>query len=198
MELLHYINPKADPCDDFYLFSCGNFLQNTNLENAGSRSVSAAAEEEIQNKLRNMLEEPTRIEDRLAFQKAKIFYRACTNETQIELEGLAGIRNIFKLIGGWPTLRGGRWNEDQFRWDDAVHKLRAAGVNVDFFFSVTVDKNKEDETKYVLGVSIKKYYFIRSIILTLNNIKFVGNILCASELTKKIYILFCAAFSQQR
>lgn len=163
MELLHYIDPKADPCDDFYLFSCGNFLQKTNLEDVGARSVSAAAEEEIQNRLKNMLEEPVRVEDRLAFQKAKKFYKACMNETQVEVEGLAGMRSIFMQLGGWPTLRGSRWNGEQFRWEYAVHTLREMGVNVDFFFSVSVDKNKEDETKYILGVStIIKFFTIKS------------------------------------
>ncbi|XP_018574501.1 neprilysin-2-like [Anoplophora glabripennis] len=152
MKLLDYIDSDIDPCEDFYLFSCGKFLRGNDQEKPGEQSTKVAAEKEIQVNIRNILEQPIYIEDRAAFQQAKKFYRTCMNETKIEEEGLAWIRSVFKRIGGWPSLKGNHWKEDQFNWQKAMHRLRKIGVNADLFFRVTVDKNRYNETQHILGI----------------------------------------------
>ncbi|KAJ8921372.1 hypothetical protein NQ315_002988, partial [Exocentrus adspersus] len=157
MELLQYIDKKVDPCEDFYRFSCGNFLQKADVDERGYQSVNKAVENEIQSKVRSMLEQPIQTEDRLAFKQAKKFYRACINETAREAEGLMLIKAIFKQIGGWPTLEGDKWSQESFDWRSAIHKLRAMGIGPHFFFQVTVDKDKLNETRYVLGIHDMQY-----------------------------------------
>nr|XP_023018365.1 neprilysin-2-like [Leptinotarsa decemlineata] len=156
-EFLSHIDTKADPCEDFYRFSCGNFLQNTNLDNRGSRSVQDVMEDEIQSEIRNMLELPIHTEDPRSLNIAKKFYRACMNESAIEEEGLKKIKQIFVRLGGWPTLQGNNWREDQFDWMDAVHKLRKLGVNSHVFFRVSVDRDEGDDSRYVLGIHETSY-----------------------------------------
>lgn len=154
MELLNNIDPKVDPCEDFYRFSCGNFLQNTNLDNRGSRSVRDIMEDEIQIEIRNMLEESIRPDDPMAFNLAKKFYRACMNESAIDSQGLNRIKEIFKQIGGWPSLDGYNWSEDDFDWKKAVYKLRQIGVNFQFFFMLSIGQDEEDPSKNILYVSM--------------------------------------------
>lgn len=101
-----------------------------------------------------MLEQPIQMEEPRAFNLAKKFYRACMNESAIEVEGLKKIKQIFEEIGGWPTLLGSNWQEERFQWVNAVHKLRQIGINFDVFFRITVDKDKANNSRYVLGVSI--------------------------------------------
>lgn len=106
-----------------------------------------------------MLQAPIRSEDSKAFNVAKKFYRACLNETAIAREGLEKIKQIFELIGGWPTLKGYNWKEETFDWTEALHKLRELGLNFDVFFRITVDRDQGGEratrgSRYILQVSL--------------------------------------------
>ncbi|XP_063909938.1 neprilysin-2-like [Zophobas morio] len=167
--LLKYIDIKVDPCEDFYRFSCGNFLKNSKLDSRGSWSVQNVMEEEIQTQIKNMLTEPAQTEDPVAFNLAKKFYRACMNESAIEAEGLKRMKQIFKQIGGWPTLNGNNWRKDLFNWKDAVYKLRQLGINFESFLILSVQRDKADPNRYILNLEspysrseinaeIKKFY----------------------------------------
>ncbi|XP_015840924.1 neprilysin-2 isoform X1 [Tribolium castaneum] len=158
MELLvKYIDIKADPCEDFYRFSCGNFLENTKLDDRDSRSVTSLLEEDIQTEIKNMLDEPIQTEYPSAFNLAKKFYRACMNESAIEAEGLKRMKQIFKQIGGWPTLNGNNWRKDSFDWKDAVHKLRQMGINFEYFFILALQRDRIHPDKYVLNIKSPYY-----------------------------------------
>lgn len=149
---MKYIDIKADPCEDFYRFSCGNFLENTELDDRDSRSVTSLLEEDIQSEIKNMLDEPIETQDLGAFNIAKKFYRACMNETAIEAEGLKRIKQIFKQIGGWPSLNRNNWRKDLFSWKDAVYKLRGMGINFEYFFILALQRDKIHSDKYILNV----------------------------------------------
>jgi membrane metallo-endopeptidase-like protein 1 len=168
--LLKYVDVKVDPCEDFYRFSCGNFLQNTNLDDRGSRSVRSIMEEKIPSQIKNMLAEPIQSADPVGFNLAKKFYRACMNESAIEAEGLERMKQIFKQIGGWPTLNGNNWRKDLFNWKDAVYKLRQVGINFEFFLILSVQRDKAHSDRHILNLEspsfgssrintdIKKFY----------------------------------------
>ncbi|XP_057661245.1 neprilysin-2-like [Diorhabda carinulata] len=162
-EILRHINIRADPCEDFYRFSCGNFLQNTHLQDnresrSGSRSVGDIAKDEIQSRIRDILEVPVRLEEPKPFNVAKQFYRACMNETAIARRGLKKVKEILKLIGGWPTLEGYNWDQKRFDWMESLHKLRQYGLNFDVFFRITVEKDDRGTNyRYVLGIHEAMY-----------------------------------------
>ncbi|KAJ8979359.1 hypothetical protein NQ317_010132, partial [Molorchus minor] len=141
----------SEPCEDFYQFSCGNFLQNTNLDNRGRDRSSTSWKGRNSIEIRNMLERPTQPQDPMAFNLAKKFYRSCMNESAIEAEGFKNIKQVFRQMGGWPTLEGSNWRREEFDWKEAVYKLRGMGANFDFFFRVSVDRDKKDGSRYILG-----------------------------------------------
>ncbi|XP_044761824.1 neprilysin-2-like [Coccinella septempunctata] len=151
MNLLNQIDAGLDPCRDFYKFSCGNFLKNTNLEREHFRTAPDIMREEIQSRIKNMLEQADLSDEPLG--QAKKFYRACMNESALETDGLKWMKQIFRRMGGWPILEGDNWNEQEFDWQQAVHKLRRMGVNFEFFIDVSVERDKKDPTKYVLQLS---------------------------------------------
>ncbi|RZB41499.1 endothelin-converting enzyme 2-like, partial [Asbolus verrucosus] len=157
--LLNYIDIKADPCEDFYRFSCGNFLNNTNLGDRSSRTTRNIMEDEIQIQIKNMLEEAVdTVDDPAAFNLAKKFYRACMNESAVEAEGLERMKQIFEQMGGWPTLVGNNWRENEFDWKDAVYKLRRMGINFEFFLILSVQRNKADPNRYILSLGDPSSY----------------------------------------
>lgn len=153
MELLSHIDSAIDPCDDFYRFSCGTFLKNTELDNRTTRSVQDVMAEEVNAQIRSILEEPIRQQDPAVPNLAKKFYRACMNESAIEAEGLKRAKQIFKQIGGWPTLEGNNWSENQFDWKKVQHKLRKIGVDVPVFITVAVREDDNYPGEHILEVS---------------------------------------------
>ncbi|XP_066261610.1 neprilysin-2-like [Euwallacea similis] len=157
MEILKYIDERHKPCDDFYRFACGTFLQNISYEDPYStHSVKAAMEEEIQADVKNMLEEEILPEDLSSFKLAKRFYRACMSERAIDMGGLNRVLELFNQMGGWPILVED-WNPDNFEWTKAIRNLRAFGANFDFFFNVTVEVDREKPDRYILGIHDRFY-----------------------------------------
>jgi putative endopeptidase len=75
------MDPSVNPCDDFYEYSCGGFIKNTQLQ--GDQLSFAHAWDGVQHnntaRLLPYLEQSD--------SPAGIFYKSCMNRTSIETEG---------------------------------------------------------------------------------------------------------------
>ncbi|XP_075156648.1 neprilysin-1-like [Haematobia irritans] len=118
-EILKYFNKTADPCEDFFQFSCGNY----GLYHATNTSISQLdiIEEALKRKLQHVLEMDARPEDTNADSKLKLFYRSCLKAPAVmNRETLA---NLIKEFGEMPLMAGKNWQEDQFDWRETVAKI---------------------------------------------------------------------------
>lgn len=149
-EVLNFIDESIDPCDNFYEFACGNFLNSTNLDNSETDEI---IESKMRRQIRDIVEEPIEPKDPKYLVAVKMFYHACMNESAIESENLNRLKGILKDIGGWPLLDGHNWRETHFDWESTVRKLRKIGINFDPFFKFSIDINRKNPEKYILNVS---------------------------------------------
>ncbi|XP_015111047.1 neprilysin-2 isoform X3 [Diachasma alloeum] len=146
---------KVKPCDNFYRFACGNYLNNTLIP--PDRRTMGAFEEieiEIQKQLRLVLEEPSLPMEPKAYKLAKKLYKSCMNETAIEAQDFKPLLSILQKLGGWPVLEGDQWNEETFNWTQSVYNLSDLGYFVNYFFKISIEVDFKNTTKHVLYISL--------------------------------------------
>ncbi|XP_030765452.1 neprilysin-2 isoform X1 [Sitophilus oryzae] len=152
-KVLEYMDQSVDPCDDFYQFTCGNFLKKTSIPDDKSSVTSfSIISDTLQEQLRSMIEEPIQPNEPKPFKLTKKLYRACMNKTLIEQEGLTTIHSILSDLGGWPVLEGLQWNEGDFDWRESVYKFRKLGYSVDYFIDFSVGIDVKNSTKRVIDL----------------------------------------------
>ena len=77
-----YMNESVDPCENFYQFACGGFIENKTIpDEYGSVSAYNILEDEIYEQGKKLLEKPIdNSKDFEAHKKAKIHYKACMDD----------------------------------------------------------------------------------------------------------------------
>lgn len=153
-QVLSYINENIDPCDNFYQFANGNYLNNTRIpENKGSVDLYDTVSDLVQHQLRDILNEPLQVDDSKSMRLVKNFNVACLNEQAIEERGLKPLIEMLDEFGGWPVVKGTTWSDDNWSWTDMIKKFRRIGIDTDFIFSLTVESDLRNSSRRVLDVT---------------------------------------------
>uniref|UniRef100_A0A8D9BV62 Neprilysin-11 n=1 Tax=Cacopsylla melanoneura TaxID=428564 RepID=A0A8D9BV62_9HEMI len=150
-KLLQSMNNTVNPCDDFYRFTCGRFLEETIIpdDKSGESSFSVISDQ-LETQLRTIIEEPVKESDIKPFKLAKNLYKVCMNKSQIEQQGLGHMKYVLKHLGGWPVLEGESWDEGSFSWKSSVYKFRRYGYSVDYFMDFSVGVNLKNSTERLI------------------------------------------------
>uniref|UniRef100_A0A8C9FB20 Membrane metalloendopeptidase like 1 n=1 Tax=Pavo cristatus TaxID=9049 RepID=A0A8C9FB20_PAVCR len=81
-KIIQNMDTTADPCKDFYQYACGGWLNRHVIPETSSRySIFDILRDELEIILKGVLETSDQ-GDREAFQKAKILYKSCMNESE--------------------------------------------------------------------------------------------------------------------
>ncbi|XP_033212282.1 neprilysin-2-like [Belonocnema kinseyi] len=148
----HSIDPNVAPCDDFYKFACGTFLQTTEVPK-NKRSVNRYdfLNSKVQDQIKSIFEEPVQFNEPRFSTLSKNFYNACMNTTTIENNGLDTVLGNLKEMGGWPLLEG-LWKEENFDWKEATYDMQRLGYNTYHLFSFNVVTDFSNSTRNVLNI----------------------------------------------
>lgn len=96
--MLASIDDQTSPCDNFYDFACGKFIQDTVLPEEKSIIMSfTQVQEKVEEQLRSVLNEPILPDEPKPFKLAKIFNAACLDEKTANEKGIQGISTLIIL-----------------------------------------------------------------------------------------------------
>lgn len=152
-----YINATVDPCENFYQFACGTFLENAH--DKPELQFETQLKKNYQRELAELCKEEIKKDDHKVVKVAKNLYNACLNESQIEKDALKTLRKVFEQIGGWPVLEGSKWNEQNFDWINATIKLRELGYHYAGFVNIHSMYDEEKHRKTVMVKTLITCYF---------------------------------------
>lgn len=80
-QVLKYMNPDVEPCDDFYKFACGGFLDNTIIPDDNTNvNAFSVTQDNLFEQLRTSIEEESPPDEPKPFKLVKNFYKACMNK----------------------------------------------------------------------------------------------------------------------
>ncbi|XP_043465933.1 neprilysin-2-like [Leptopilina heterotoma] len=115
--VLRDMDTSINPCDDFYKFSCGQFI-NENNKHGYSHDHSIIIQQNIDNIMKNYLRKETLPDEPRYARLIKTFYNNCINELNSENE--TDFNSILELInkaGGWPLLKNNSLEDENFQWE---------------------------------------------------------------------------------
>jgi putative endopeptidase len=149
------MDKSADPCTDFFTYSCGGWLKNNPIPpDKTSWGLSSKLADDNRVLLREILEEaaaPTAQKDPVK-QKIGDYYAACMNEKAIEAAGTAPLKADLDRIAGMHSKRD-------------IAKVAASMPNRGAFFDFQSDQDFKNSTQVVaeldqdgLGLPDRDYY----------------------------------------
>lgn len=162
--LFNNMNLNVKPCDNFYEFACGGFVENEVIpDDRGRISAFTPNSEEIYKRARHMMEsfDSEWKSDRMA----KNLYDSCMDQEKIEELGLEPIKDILKDLGGWPVLTHW-WDDSKFSWYDYTIKSLEKGLGISYIMSHSVGQDVKNISYRVWkidhpGLGLSREYLIK-------------------------------------
>ncbi|XP_061378755.1 neprilysin-4-like isoform X1 [Danaus plexippus] len=148
--VLAALNKSVDPCDDFYEFACGGWIEKNPVpEWATSWDQLAILREKLVTDLRELLEDKNDHGLPKSVLKAKALYRTCMDVDKLEVYGTAPITDLLLQLGLPPTPPS--VSSDNFSWEQVSGRARRTlGLSVLLSVQVAEDVRNTSRNRVVL------------------------------------------------
>uniref|UniRef100_A0A0N5AT03 Neprilysin-1 n=1 Tax=Syphacia muris TaxID=451379 RepID=A0A0N5AT03_9BILA len=163
---LKSINPKVDPCTDFYEFACGNWhAYNQIPADLASYGHFAAIREKVTKEMRDLLNSHETSTSRAINNLRQIYHGCMDTEKLEEVRGTELVKAI-KEMNHWPIVFNETWDPSFYNLTDLLIYLgnsRAMDVFFDLYISpdqrnVSVRLIHIDQGTLGLGSNARDYY----------------------------------------
>ena len=155
--ILQTMDQSADPCQDFFQFSCGGWVANNEIPDGKSRwGKFYELRDKVDKAVRKIIESPKDETDAESVNYLKDHYLACTDTETLERLGYEPFRNFVSSDnpeGGWPMIFNS-WDSSKFTVENATAGARRI-LNENLMLSMFVYLDDIDVTQNVIYVSRK-------------------------------------------
>ncbi|XP_053378929.1 neprilysin-like isoform X2 [Mercenaria mercenaria] len=150
--LLENMDMTVDPCQDFYMYSCGAWKKkNVIPEYRSGYNVFGVVRDNVQVINKYLLEDTASYPDVPSIQKAKDMYASCIDLDKIENKNSTVAIPLLEELGGWPVLEsspGGSWSASNFNLSQLLILLRK--YNNRPIINIYISSNVKDSEKYII------------------------------------------------
>ncbi|WKX96997.1 hypothetical protein Q1695_013003 [Nippostrongylus brasiliensis] len=165
------INFSVDPCDDFFEFSCGNWIASHPIpSHKTSYSQFGNLSDKVQEEMRDIFESPE-IFGSKSMMALKKMYRKCMDKDELNRIGARRLIDNIRSYGVWPMLEGdSKWQSKDFDLTSLlIHVTEVRDLDVFVATYITLDNKNVtrrliefDQAELGLGDSTRDYYLDRA------------------------------------
>ncbi|XP_026326721.1 neprilysin-4-like isoform X2 [Hyposmocoma kahamanoa] len=148
--ILQALNKEVDPCQDFYEFACGGWIEKNPVPDwATSWDQLARLRERLVTDLKDLLEAKDAEDLPQSVRKAKVLYRTCVDIDKLEEKATKPIQNLLKRLGLPPNPPVEA--SANFSWEDVAGRgRRMLGLNVLLSVQVAEDVRNTSRNRVVI------------------------------------------------
>lgn len=161
------MNETADPCDDFYTFSCGGWKERNNIpESENEITAFTKLTKKIENATHVLLTEPPQPGESEALTKARKFFFSCMNTEKIEADGPKPALEFIEGIEGWSMCGKNGWDEKNWDVYKVLKDIQSKYYPAPPFFTVEVTNDHLNSTRHLIKVCISIRSFSGAVFLS--------------------------------
>lgn len=166
--VLSKMKTEIEPCDDFYQFACGTYIDETQIpEDKVAVNTFSVISDKLQEQLKDIITEDRPETEPKHFRLPNALYKACMNKTLIETLGSKPIKQIAQTLGGWPVIVGDSWDsENTWTWQETVKKFRRMGFSMDYVVDFSIGVDLKNSTKRIIdldqsSIGLSREYLVK-------------------------------------
>ena len=152
--LAYCIDDDYNPCEDFYRYSCGNWLADNSLN--GRSAISSFSDLFVDNyqHLRTYLSRSVQGSDPTAIKKSKYIYSSCGDVEYIKNNFGSHIVNFIREAGGWSDIG----IDPDNGWSINSNLVNDHFLGSSAFFGFYIAPDDRNSSKPVIRVSLQWHH----------------------------------------